>query len=189
VFDQGHLVERGRHAELLALQGVYAKLWQKQAGFAPDQDGLSSRLDAAKLGQLPILQLLSDELQQAAAQMFISEHHPANRLVIQEGDEADRFYLVVRGRVEVLVRSPDGKDQQVRVLEDGDYFGEVGLLFNVPRSASVRTLLPTLFLTLTRPQFLDLLDRVPDLKKKIIDFANARYRSMPAPAPGQPATP
>jgi ATP-binding cassette subfamily B protein len=133
--------------------------------------------------------MLPAELQQAAAQMFISEHHPANRLVIQQGDEADRFYLVVRGKVEVLVRLPDGKDQQVRVLEDGDYFGEVGLLFNVPCSASVRTLLPTLFVTLTRQQFLDLLDRAGDLKKKIVDLANERYRSMPAPAAGQPATP
>jgi len=53
------------------------------------------------------------------------------------------------------------------VLEDGDHFGEIALLKNVPRSASVRTLTPCTFLTLQRDQFGSLLERAPQLRERI----------------------
>jgi ABC-type lipoprotein export system ATPase subunit/CRP-like cAMP-binding protein len=57
--------------------------------------------------------------------------------VFEEGDDADRFYIIVRGDLEVVRTRLDGSDEVVAVLGPGQYFGEVGLLQGRPRNASV----------------------------------------------------
>jgi hypothetical protein len=69
--------------------------------------------------------------------------------LIREGEPGDRYYLIERGRVEV---SQDG--QPVREQGPGDSFGEIALLRDVPRTASVRALEPVDTLTLSRDDFL-----------------------------------
>jgi len=64
--------------------------------------------------------------------------YAAGEIVFRQGDVADRFYIVVRGELEVVVTLPDGRDVLTAVLESGQYFGEAGLLQNLPRSATVR---------------------------------------------------
>jgi CRP-like cAMP-binding protein len=53
------------------------------------------------------------------------------------------------------------------VLETGDHFGEIALLRDVPRTATVRTLTPCIFLTLQRAQFLELIARIPGLARAL----------------------
>src|SRR6185503_9308501 len=101
------------------------------------------------------------------AHRLVVEHVPANRLVLQEGDAGDHLYLIVRGRVTVSKRDGQGVEQQVGVLESGDHFGEVALLHDIARTATVRTLTPSLFLTLQRAQFLELLAGTPGLRERL----------------------
>ena len=56
--------------------------------------------------------------------------------VVQEGDEGDRFYVVLSGILGVSQAAQGPR----RVLRPGDYFGEVALAMDVPRTASVRAL-------------------------------------------------
>jgi CRP-like cAMP-binding protein len=56
--------------------------------------------------------------------------------IVREGDAADALYVLVSGRVEVTTRS-NGSDQAIRRLAAPDYFGEIGLLRGVPRTATV----------------------------------------------------
>jgi CRP-like cAMP-binding protein len=69
--------------------------------------------------------------------------------VVQQGDAGDRFYVVDEGEVEVLV---DG--DHVRTLGPGEAFGEIALLRDVPRTATVRAVEPTRLLALDRQEFL-----------------------------------
>src|SRR5262249_48262221 len=64
----------------------------------------------------------------------------------------------VRGKVSVLRTIPGGVEQPLRVLEDGDFFGEIALLEDVRRTFTVRAVVATLLLVLTHPHFLRLLD-------------------------------
>ena len=84
------------------------------------------------------------------AGLFVTEQYPRNRVVVHEGDPGDKFFIMVRGRVEVLKGVGGNAEKQVNRLETGDYFGEIALLKNVPRMATVRTLAPCVFLTLQR---------------------------------------
>ena len=65
---------------------------------------------------------------------------PAETDIIVQGDAADAFYVIERGEVTVLVAQDGGAPLQKAVLRAGDHFGEIGLLSDIPRSATVRTM-------------------------------------------------
>ncbi len=164
VIDNGHLVEQGRHDDLLALGGVYATLWEKQQGFVI-ADGGGARVEASRLQAIPMLQALEQDVLATLADSFITERCPAGRDVFREGDPGDKFYIVARGKLSVWVNTADGGRRQIRSMDDGDYFGEIALMEDSPRSASVRTSTDCTFLTLARDPFLKLLQREPKLRE------------------------
>jgi predicted MFS family arabinose efflux permease len=90
---------------------------------------------------LPTLERIAGKLQ--------SHELAADVTVITEGDEGDLFYLIAEGRVLV---TRQGRD--LAELGPGDGFGEIALLRDVPRTASVITLEPTRLLSLERDEFL-----------------------------------
>jgi ATP-binding cassette, subfamily B, bacterial len=69
--------------------------------------------------------------------------------------------------VEVIQEDPAGAEIRLALLQDGDHFGEIALLHQVVRTASVRTLTPCIFLALQRGQFNRLLSRVPNLRETL----------------------
>lgn len=167
VFDQGRLVEEGTHSELLAADGMYKRLWNKQQGLVVSEDGTRAEVEPERLRAIPILSNLSDTMLAAVARTFLSERFSEGRTVIREGDTTvEKFYIVARGKVAVLKRQPDGSDKQIAVLQEGDHFGEVALLHDAPRNATIRTLTPCILLTLQRRQFLELIQSDPRLQHK-----------------------
>ena len=172
VLDRGVLAESGSHAELLAAGGAYAALWARQAGFTLTDD--RAEVEPERLAQVPILSGLDQELLAEMASRFTTEHVAAGQPVIREGDEGDRFYLVVRGRLVVTRRADDGEEVQVNVHEDGDHFGEIALLRRAPRIATVTAEMPSVLLALARDHFLDLVERAPEVKAAM-EERRARY--------------
>jgi ATP-binding cassette subfamily B protein len=178
VMNQGKVAESGTHAGLLALNGLYARLWRKQEGIHTSDDGTHADITVERLRQFSILSQLDDQmLFDLATLQLATENFPAGRDVVLEGDPGDRFYIIARGRVEVLKRDEHGVNQRVRVFEDGDNFGELALLRNVPRTASIRTLVPCTFLTLQRHHFQNLLDHSPAVRAAILAQEAARLAS------------
>ena len=74
---------------------------------------------------------------------------PAGTVVIREGDPGDTFYLIREGRVRVSVSG-----QAMRDLGPGEAFGEIALLHDIPRTASVTALADVALYALDRPPFL-----------------------------------
>ncbi len=72
------------------------------------------------------------------AEAFREEEFKCGDFVIREGQEGDTFYIILEGHaVATKVLSPGSPPSEVRVYKPGDYFGEISLLKNVPRAASV----------------------------------------------------
>jgi ATP-binding cassette, subfamily B, bacterial len=183
VLDRGSLAESGSHAELLAAGGAYAALWSRQAGFTLTDDG--AEVTVERLAQVPILDGLDESLLAEMSRLFASEDVPPGRVVIQEGDPGDRFYLVVRGRLAVTRKEADGSEVEVNVHEDGDHFGEIALLRRAPRIATVRTVIPSLLLSLAQEHFLRLVDRAPQVRATMEERID-RYLREWAQAHGEP---
>jgi ATP-binding cassette subfamily B protein len=163
VLNHGQLVEHGRHQELLASQGIYAQLWEKQSGFVISEDGANATVDAARLRAIPLLAALDEALRAEIARRFVTERFPADRLVVHEGDPGDKFYIIVRGSVQVTTGTK-GPERELAVLQDGDHFGEIALLQDVPRTATIRTRTDCLFVTLSRELLMRLMETAPQLR-------------------------
>ena len=77
----------------------------------------------------------------------------AGEMLVRAGGPADKFFIVVDGEVEML----QGEDQIVATLGPGQFFGEMAIMLDRPRTASVRATTPTTLLSLERDEFRDLM--------------------------------
>lgn len=162
VLSDGGIVESGTHASLMAQKGVYAQLFEKQSGFTVTDDMSSATITPERLSKIDLFREFPVDSLAELCQSFSSANYQPGSTIISEGDEGDLFYIIVRGRVEILKRIDD-KDKRVKILEDGDFFGEIALLSNVPRTATVRTVEQTLLISLKRARFLELVASVPGM--------------------------
>lgn len=110
---------------------------------------------------------LSDGERQALSSRLKEERRAAGEVIIRQGDAGETFYLVKSGTVEVTVGMPDGAEHLAARLSAGDYFGEIALVKNVPRTATVRALSDCSLLTLDREDFALLLSQRVDLAPRI----------------------
>lgn len=175
VFDKGALVEQGRHAELVARQGLYSKLVRKQTGLHVAADGTAA-IAPEKLRELPVLQKVPDAMLAEIAALFTTHTVEAEREVFREGDPADNFYLIVRGRV-AAYKTLGETETRLRVMETGDAFGEIALLMDKPRTATIRTLAPTTLLALSREHFQRVFSRSRELRLALGEMAEAREQA------------
>ena len=144
---------------------------KSSSGFVIAEGGGRARVEASRLHSIPMLQSLDADVLTALADIFITERCPAGRDVFREGDPGDKFYIVARGTLTVWINTPDGGQKQIRTMEDGDHFGEIALMEDTARTATVRTSTDCIFLTLARDPFLKLLQREPKLResfKKVV---------------------
>src|SRR5204862_6690032 len=105
------------------------------------QPQMSPRAAAATqhdLSRIGLLAALPGEPLARLAQNMTREDIPAGAGVASEGDDGDRFYVVLSGMLSVSQQSRGAQ----AVLRPGDYFGEVALAMHMPRTATVRALTP-----------------------------------------------
>jgi MFS family permease len=136
----------------LAVFGVVVTVYA--ASTVPHLRDLDRRLAAPEtlplLRSLALFAPLAPPLQETLARRLVTVDVSAGQVVVAEGDEADRFYMIESGRVEV---TQDGRP--LRVESAGDFFGEIGLLRDVRRTATVTAVTDTRLLALGRSDFLD----------------------------------
>ena len=166
VLSEGCVAESGTHATLMRNKGIYAELFEKQSGFKVKDDMSGATITPERLSKINLFSEFPEDSLDELSKSFSSVNYPASSTIITEGDEGDMFYIIVRGRVEILKRIGN-KDVSVKILEDGDFFGEIALLSDVPRTATVRTVDPTLLIALKRARFLELTGSVPGMLRKL----------------------
>jgi MFS family permease len=121
--------------------------------FLPRMRRLDARLTAPAgldlLTAIPMFVPLAPATVEGLARKLVRVTVPASEIVVTEGEESDRFYIIESGLVDV---THDGA--VLRQEGPGDFFGEIGLLRDVPRTATVVAAEDTVLLTLGREDFL-----------------------------------
>ncbi len=64
----------------------------------------------------------------------------SGEIIFEQGYPADCAYIVEEGYVEIFLMHPDGKEERLAVMQEGQMFGELGVLDDAPRNASARAL-------------------------------------------------
>lgn len=118
---------------------------------------------ADALGRAPLFEDLSKDELRELAKVTEDLEVEAGKVLCREGETAQEFFVIIDGEVEV---TKDGKS--LGKLSDGDFFGEIALLEDVPRTATVTAVTPLRFFVLTRQSFWSLLERQPEVERKVL---------------------
>jgi MFS family permease len=127
------------------------------------------------LRRVPMLAELSRVALDDLALRLRFETVPDDTAIVRQGEVGDTVYLISSGEAVVLVRNSDGVETEVNVLRSMDYFGEIALLRDVPRTATVRARGTVQLFSLTRGDFHTILGRSDALRETVSRTADARY--------------
>jgi CRP/FNR family transcriptional regulator, cyclic AMP receptor protein len=134
------------------------------------------------LAQIPLFQGLADEDREALTARLSEKSFRAGDIVFSQGDVGSSMYVVQAGAVQIYLPSAE-KDTPPVTLKDvrtGEYFGELALFDNKPRSASVRALVDTVLLELTRDELGEHLGKSPKAAMTILSEMGNRLRETNA---------
>ena len=115
------------------------------------------------LKRVPLFERCSKAELQRIAGLADEVHLPAGRKLTREGGRGQEFIVLVEGRAAV-----ERKGRRLRDLEAGEFLGEIALVADVPRTATVTTLTPAEILLMTARDFRTLMRDVPSLQPKVL---------------------
>ena len=115
---------------------------------------------------------------EALSENSVTRSFPKNTVVIHEGDPADSLFVIETGKVKVYCSDKNGKEFIMNTQGEGDYFGELALLDDSVRSASVRTVDQSTFRIIYKEGFNKLLDAHPKIARKLIHNLAGRVREL-----------
>ncbi len=107
--------------------------------------------------------------------LFEFESYRPGQIICREGDTGDCAYFIESGAVEV-VRNDGGAEVVVAKLGEGQYFGEMALLSNEPRNATVRAAAPTKLALLGKRNFLTMLNLLRSMRDEVLKTAQDRAK-------------
>lgn len=130
---------------------------------------MSSTMDALK--NVPMFRDLNKKALERIEKIARERSFKAGEVIVKEGDEGVGFFLVTSGKVAV---TKEGKD--LNTLHDGDFFGEMALLDNYRRSATVTAVDDTKTLAMLRSDFVAELRANADLAIEMLQLMSRRVR-------------
>ena len=120
---------------------------------------------------------LSDSELESFASHAVVRKFKKNTLVIYQGDETDSLYIIREGEMKVYVEDDNGKELIVRMLGEGDSFGELALLGEFPRSANVMATTDGSAFVISKASYMDCIRNNPEISISLIRSLSSRTAS------------
>src|SRR3954453_5631184 len=110
-------------------------------------------MNVETLRAVPVFESLDDDAADTICSLLTPEQCEAGAVLFRAGDAGDSMYLIEDGKIQISMRSSDGEDLILAVLGPGDFFGEMALIDNKPRSANAMVCEPSRLAVLSRQVF------------------------------------
>ncbi|MDX1657078.1 MAG: Crp/Fnr family transcriptional regulator [Candidatus Competibacteraceae bacterium] len=130
------------------------------------------------LASIPLFADLTAESQRLISEHGVVKTYPKNTILINEGDRSDSLYAILSGKVKVFAGDENGKEVILSIQEAGEYFGELSLLDDSPRSASVMTLETSQMCVISKADFQRCLIENPSLAMELLRTMAQRVRAL-----------
>jgi CRP/FNR family cyclic AMP-dependent transcriptional regulator len=114
---------------------------------------MATTVSTAVLKAVPLFASFPEDQLRVLATMVVRKSAPRSNTIMAGGDPTDSLYIVLSGRLKVMMSDSDGKEVILSILGPGEFFGEMGLIDDEPRSASVVTIEPCELLQLAKRDF------------------------------------
>ena len=131
------------------------------------------------LRNVPLFAELDDHTLREISNAAVEQKWEAGQEIVRQGDTGVGMFVIRSGRVDI-VQERDGKQERIREIGPGGFFGDMALLDEFPRSATVRALEPTTCLGLTRWHFRGILESHPQIALKLLPTLTKRLRAAEA---------
>jgi carbon-monoxide dehydrogenase iron sulfur subunit len=128
------------------------------------------------LKQVSIFKELDEEHLKHIQEILLEKTYPADEVIFRENDPPDAVYAILKGTVRVYRRTEYGKDITLAYLSHGDFFGELGLIESVPRSATVVTSDECKLLVIRKDDFQELLKENAAISFNMLKVLSHRMR-------------
>lgn len=136
------------------------------------------RNNHAALRQVPFFAGLSEEELTELSSRLVVRRFNAGQVVFHFGDPGGLLYIIRKGKIKISYATVDGQEALLAILGKDDFFGELALLDEAPRSASAQALEKTETLTLHREEFLHFLRHNPDFALHVLRTLTQRIRNL-----------
>jgi CRP-like cAMP-binding protein len=126
--------------------------------------------------QIPLFSPLSSQEQASLAALLRKRSISEGDFLFHKGDEGTALYIIYRGLIKIAVPTKRGDEVTLAMLTDGDFFGEMALLDDMPRSADAMAMEDTQLFVLSRADFLTFLFQNEHAVRTIIQALSLRLR-------------
>ncbi len=130
------------------------------------------------LERVQLFSELGEDHVRALATHAVTRTYPKHAVLVTEGDQSDALFVIVSGRVKIFTGDEQGKEVTLDIMGEGEFFGELALLDDAPRSASVVTLQPTRCLVISQKAFRRCLAEQPEVAYRLICALARRIRVL-----------
>jgi len=131
---------------------------------------------AGTLSQVPLFSQLREGDLERLSHAAHERSYPKNSVILFQNDPGDALYVVLSGQVKVVLTAEDGREVILSVRSAGDFFGEMSLIDEEPRSAHVIAMEESKLLILRREDFLKCLREVPEIATGLLRSLCKRLR-------------
>ena len=115
--------------------------------------GVPTTVSTAVLRAVPLFSSVPDEQLRTLATVVTRRSLTRGATVMVAGDQTDSLYIILSGRLKVMMSDAEGKEVILSILGPGEFFGEMGLIDDSPRSASVVGIEPCELLAIAKRDF------------------------------------
>ena len=137
---------------------------------------MATTVSTAVLKAVPLFATFPEEQLRMLSMVVTRKSAPRSTTIMAGGDPTDSLYIVLSGRLKVMMSDAEGKEVILSILGPGEFFGEMGLIDDEPRSATVVTIEPCELLSIAKRDFKKSLAENPDMSMAVMRGLVRRLR-------------